>query len=508
MIRMRIPRCSYALFWIVTSLVYGVIFIGAEFAGSPLTGAKGLATLFMQWAIVTAAASAVIGLMSVSRKVFAVAFPLLVALSAAAAYFRITLGTAITANVIELAAVNNAATWLTLVSWQLVVVIIIAIAAGAAVAFYRYRYVSRPQNRLVWAVAFAILLIVPVNAAERFSAPIIARVPYVFWFAVSDYLDNRKSVETQRTTFDSTPVASDCDSITVVVVIGESLRADHLGLNGYERPTTPLLSADTSVVSLPHVFTDEFYTHTSVPRILTRADSLHPLRAYDEQSFITLFNRAGFRTAWLSNQDQVKSYAYFMHEADTLVQCNAHRNLYSYGKWLDTDMLPYYAELLSHEAPKKLLVLHAIGSHWWYRSHYPDSLALFKPEIDSRVVSELSSEQMVNSYDNTVLATDDFLSKLTAGLRDGNAVLIYVSDHGEALGENGNYLHAADFPELHNPACLVWYSPEFAARFPEKISALKRNADTPMSTDVIFHTVLDAGSISAPALDENQSIFR
>lgn len=502
------PRCPYALFWIVVSLLYGAIFVGAEFAGSPLSGAKGLATILLQWAVVTLAASAVIGLISLSRRVFAVLGPILIALSAVAVYFRLTLGTALTANVIELAAVNNAATWLTLISWQLVCIVLFALIIAACLVYYRYNHVKNPARRSLWFCAFGALLLLPVCGPERFKAPVIARVPYVFWYSVSDYLDNRRSIETLRTTFDGMPAEAADDSITVVVVIGESLRADHLGLNGYGRDTTPLLSADTGIVSLPRIYTSEYYTHTSVPRILTRADSVHPLRAYDEQSFISLFKKAGFRTAWLSNQDQVRTYAYFMHEADTLVQCNAHRNLYSYGKWLDTDMLGDYAAILGGDGAKKLLLLHAIGSHWWYRSHYPDSLAVFQPEIDSRVVSELSREQMVNSYDNTILATDDFLSKLIEPLRDKNAVLIYVSDHGEALGENGNYLHADDFPELHNPACLVWYSASFSEKFPEKVSALRRNSTLPLSTDVIFHSVLDAGAVSSPVVEKGLSIFR
>ena len=505
---MKILRISFALFWVILSALYGVLCVGAEFAGSPLSGAKGLATLLVQWAVVAGAASAVIGLISLSRKVFAVLFPLLAVCSATAVYYRLTLGTALTANVIELAVVNDATTWFSLVSWQLVVLILATLIASAAMAVYRYRRVNAPKHAPVWAATFILAAVTPTCIIGRFHDPVVARMPYVFWYATADYLANRSSVAEERSTFGNTPVTSGSDSVTVVVVIGESLRADHLGLNGYARNTTPCLGADSTVVSLPNIYTEYFYTHTSVPHILTRADSVHPLRAFEEQSFITLLKRAGFHTAWLSNQDQVRTYAYFMHEADTLVRCNAHRNLYSYDKWLDSDMLPDFTRLLSADAARRLIVVHAIGSHWWYRSHYPDSLARFTPEINSRVVSELSREQMVNSYDNTVLATDAFLSSLTDGLRERNAILIYISDHGEALGENGNYLHAENFPELHNPACLVWYSPAYGRLFPEKISALNRNAHKRMSTDIIFHSVLDAAAVETPVTDGSLSIFR
>ncbi|MDE6488065.1 MAG: sulfatase-like hydrolase/transferase, partial [Paramuribaculum sp.] len=197
----------------------------------------------------------------------------------------------------------------------------------------------------------------------------------------------------------------------------------------------------------------------------------------------------------------------FMHEADTLVRCNAARSLYAYDKWLDTDLLPALDDFLSGGNGRKMAVLHTIGSHWWYRSHYPDSLAIYRPEINSRIVSELTREQMVNSYDNTIIATDSFLSQLVGRLRGLNSVLIFISDHGEALGEEGNYLHGDDYEQLHPTACFVWYSSEYARRYPEKTAALRNNAGRSLLTDVMFHSVLDAASISTPALDRSQSIF-
>jgi len=241
---------------------------------------------------------------------------------------------------------------------------------------------------------------------------------------------------------------------------------------------------------------------------MTRADSLHPDLADEEQSFITLFKKAGYRTVWLSNQDEVQSYSYFMHEADELLRINAGRTFYDYGLQLDEDLLPPLDQFLSSDAPRKLAVIHSIGSHWWYRSHYRPENALFKPEIDSRIISELSTEQMVNSYDNTILATDAFVNEIITRLRDKNSIIIFISDHGEALGENGKFLHGGDFPELHSTACFVWYSPIYAMRYKDKIARLKENASKRYMTDVMFHSALDAAAITTPALDGDMSIFR
>lgn len=497
----------FALFWVMCATVYAIVFVGSEFAGSPVAGAKGLISLLMQWVVVGSAAAALIGLMAVNRWIFAVCFPILTGASTIAAYFRLTLGLSLTPTLIDLTVTNDMSTWASVITPQLIMLTIAGLGLGLAAALFRFRHVAPPRHPLVWAAGFLIAAMAPVSFIPRFKAPVIARIPYSFYYACSDYLTNRRAIAENRTTFDRIPATAPSDAPTVVFVIGESLRPDHLQLNGYGRPTTPSLSADTAVVSLPKMRTDQLYTHVSVPHIVSRADSLNPDIAYSEQSFISLFRKAGYRTAWLSNQDEVETYAYFMHEADTLVRCNGARSLYAYDKWLDTDLLPAFDDFMQGNGGKKLAVIHTIGSHWWYRSHYPDSLAVFQPEINSRIVSELTQEQMVNSYDNTILATDMFLARLIGRLRGLNAVLIFISDHGEALGENGNYLHGDDYEELHPTACFVWYSSEFARRYPEKTAALRNNAGRPMLTDVMFHSVLDAASISTQVLDPSQSIF-
>lgn len=500
-------RCSFGMFWLAISVLYAVVFDGIEFCGSPVAGLKGTLTLLMQWAVVALAASSVIGILALNRHIFAISFPLLTGLSAIAAYFKLTLGMSITPAAVELAAVNELSTWATLISPLLIIATISGLFAGIAAAWWRYRRVDRPNFPWLWMVAFLCLIIAPLELIGAFRAPVIARMPYSFWFATKDYLTNRKAVADTRDTYAATPARCDTDSLTMLVVIGESLRPDHLSLNGYHRPTTPHLDAETTLVSVPQVWTDACYTHLSVPCIMTNADSSDPDHAFTEQSFITLFKKAGFATAWISNQDAVDSYAYFMHEADTLVQCNAARSLYDYGKWLDTDMLPAIGKFLGRENPRQLAVIHSIGSHWWYRSHYPDSLARFRPEINSRIVSELSREAMVNSYDNTVLATSDFLSRLIEPLRNRCAIIIFISDHGESLGEEGRFLHGTEAEELHHTACFVWYSPEYRRRFPEKVAALETNSQRQHTTEMIFHSALDGANIITPALSGILSIF-
>lgn len=502
------PRCTFPVFWGIVSIVYALLFEGIEFAGSPVAGSHGLMIIVAQWCVVSLSAATVIGLISLNRKVFSVSFPLLSILSAIAAYFKLTLGASVTPSVIELMAVNELGTWATLVTWELVLIACIALVIGVLLAAYRYHCVEKPRKTLLWVIAFATGAATPVCFLPRLRAPVTARMPYSFIYSIKEYLANSREVEEKRLTFDDVTATCSADSMTVVVVIGESLRADHLSLNGYARATTPRLDAESTLVSIPKMWTDAYYTHQSVPYIMTRADSINSECAFTEQSFITLFKNAGFSTAWFSNQDAVDSYAYFMHEADTLMRFNSARSLYDYGKWLDADMLPEIGDFFAGGNSKKLAVVHMIGSHWWYRSHYPDSLACYKPEIDSRIVSELSIESVKNSYDNTILATDAFVADIADQLRDRCAVIIFISDHGESLGEEGRFLHAADADELHHTACFVWFSDIFAGLYPEKISALRYNSSKRQRTDVIFHTVLDAADIKTSVINPSMSLLK
>lgn len=502
-----IQKRSFLIFWLTVALAYALIFIGVEFSGSPVNGFKGMAALGGQWVVVSASAAMVIGLIAVNRWVFSVAFPILLTASAIAAYFKITMGLSLTPTLIELTMVNDWSTWVTVISFPLVLAALFTLALSVGIVWLRWRKVDNPRRPWIWAVCFACGVMMPVDVIARFKAPVIARMPYSFWYSFSDWMDNRKAVAENRTTYDNIPASAPEDAPDVVFIIGESLRPDHLSINGYSRPTTPCLERDSAVVSFTGITTDYLYTHVSVPHIMTREVPGNEDAAYEEQSFISLFRKARFRTAWFSNQDEVNTYAYFMHEGDTLVQCNSARSLYGYDKWTDADLLPHLDKYLAGPAKRKLAVMHTIGSHWWYPSHYPDSLAVFNPEVDSRIVSELSQEQMINSYDNTILATDRFLSSVIDRLKNRNAVMIFISDHGECLGENGNYLHADDFPELRPVACLVWTSPEFSRRYPDKVAALESNATRNFSTAAMFHSVLDAASVATPVFNPGLSLF-
>ena len=153
-------------------------------------------------------------------------------------------------------------------------------------------------------------------------------------------------------------------------------------------------------------------------------------------------------------------------------------------------------------------MLHTVGSHWYYNSHCPEALQRFQPTTTNRVVANNSLEQLANSYDNTVLYLDYFLDSVIRSVEDECALVLFQSDHGEALGEEGCYLHGHEIPGVQNPACIVWYSDKYAALYPDKIKALVANKDKRYRTDYLFYSLLYAAGIEAEGDSTAYNIFR
>lgn len=496
------------IFWILLSLFYGLTIIAIEFEGIPISNVTSFLITALKWGVITGFTAALLFLLAVNRYVFAVTYPVLIGISAILCFYKLTIGHSFTPASLEMALHTDAAMWFSVITPRLLLTFLLAMAVAVWTVYFRWHHV-RPGRYTAWAglMAAALVFLLPMFN-RRFNETISSRLPYSLFFTSREYLSHRETIAELRPAFDSVFCHAAATPPDLFFVLGESLRADHLPQNGYPRNTLPLLSQDSALLSFPNIYTEHTHTGISVPHILTRADSISRSPAYGEPSFIRLFKKAGYTTAWFANQDISQSYTYFPHECDTLIYCTLH-SLYFYKKWLDRDMLPYLSAWLEQTEPDapKLAVLHTIGSHWWYKSHYPDTLAVFLPDIQNKDDAALSHEQIVNAYDNTIVATDDFLHRLFDLVKDRNAIVVYISDHGEPLGEDGLYhVHGSHSAPLHQPACMIWYSPRYAATFPDKVYNLKANRLNPARTDVIFHTVLDLGHLDTPVLNPEMSL--
>jgi glucan phosphoethanolaminetransferase (alkaline phosphatase superfamily) len=295
-----------------------------------------------------------------------------------------------------------------------------------------------------------------------------------------------------------------------VYIQGESLRRENLSLNGYARQTTPLLQKD-SVISFSDIYSPYTYTVASMAYIFTNADSLHKDRAYTNRSFISFFKKCGFETIWIGNQGQQDGYIYYAHECDSIVLPNINESLYNFQPytWVDGDMLQPYKSFISKNDKLMLAIVHTIGSHYIYQTHYTKDFAVFKPEPESRIISLNSRQEIINSYDNSILYMDFVVDSMIQLLKNKNAVLIFLSDHGQSLGENGKWVHNhKEEINNHQPACFVWLSDKYKEKNPLAEAALKHNAHQYFNSSFLFPSMLDAAHIQTPLLDTGMSIFR
>ena len=215
----------------------------------------------------------------------------------------------------------------------------------------------------------------------------------------------------------------------------------------------------------------------------------------------------GYCTSWLANQESGPSFVYFMKECQQQTYAHPGSTIEKYDAWLDGDLLPLLDEALKKPSARQFILLHTIGSHWFYNAHFDQANEVFKPLATNRVVRSNSEQKLSNSYDNTIVYSDWFWHQVINRLRHRNAILIYLSDHGESLGENGEYWHGKDKLEQRSAACFVWYSDEYAQRYPEKVNALKANKDRQWKTDFLFHSILDAADVESAYMEPALDIF-
>ncbi|HBF49907.1 MAG TPA: sulfatase domain-containing protein [Massilia sp.] len=295
----------------------------------------------------------------------------------------------------------------------------------------------------------------------------------------------------------------------LVMVLGESARYDRWSINGYTRETNPLLAKEDNLVPLQDLITSVSATRLSVPVIISRKPAMQSLKdGFTEKSFLTAFKEAGYKTYWLSNQISFGKFdtpvSVFAKEADTVEFLNL--GGFTTRSNLDEVLFDPLARALDDPAPKKLIVLHTLGSHWNYAHRYPARFDKWTPSlrgVDKPVVTDDAIEpRMSNSYDNSILYTDWFLSQVIDKLKSPEkaAALMYVADHGQTLYDKSCDLafhgHNTQY-EFHVPA-FVWYSDVYAALYPAKVEQLKRHRKARLSTENVFHTLVDLGDIRYP----------
>ena len=298
----------------------------------------------------------------------------------------------------------------------------------------------------------------------------------------------------------------------MILVVGETARADRFSLNGYHRETNPLL-AKQEVISLSNVSSCGTSTGVSVPCMF----SALPRAKYDKEKALNQENALdvladnGVEILWRDNNSDSKGVATRMKYEDFK---SPTLNPECAGECRDIGMLSGLDKYIQSRKGKDILiVLHQMGNHGpeYYR-RYPKEFERFKPMCMTGELRDCSQEEIDNSYDNAILYTDYFLSETINFLKryDGDyaTAMLYVSDHGESLGEHGFYLHAAPYmiapkEQTHVPA-IVW----MGKHFDYKLDQLMLYKDYPLSHDDVFCTLLVAFELNSKTCEAKKDVLR
>ncbi len=301
-----------------------------------------------------------------------------------------------------------------------------------------------------------------------------------------------------------------------VLVLGETSRAMNWSLYGYERETTPCLdSLENELLIYRDVLTQSNTTYKSVPIILSPAEASSAGQLPKVRSLITAMEEAGFHTIYLSNQPENRSYVdFFAGESDEFYRMN--KVFPNKEKTYDTDMLALFDRAIKvSESNKLFIILHTYGSHFNYKDRYPKAFAHFTPDNVERT-SSLEREKLVNAYDNAIRYTDYFLKEVLQRLKlkaeDGSCTaMFYLSDHGEDLFDDSRkrILHSSpslSYYQLHIPMFL-WFSDSYKALYAEKIKQAEAQQSSPLSTNVVFHSLLDLAGVETSYRKDSLSVF-
>jgi lipid A ethanolaminephosphotransferase len=304
----------------------------------------------------------------------------------------------------------------------------------------------------------------------------------------------------------------------LVLVVGETARAASWGLSGYARQTTPQLAqlVPQGVTNFQRVTSCGTNTEVSLPCMFAPVGR----RNYNEsairgsESLLHVLSRAGVAVQWRDNQSGCKGVCDGLPTESTL-DTNL-TELCAQGRCLDAALLEGLDARLSAAVGTQVLVLHMLGNHGpSYFRRYPPQFAKFAPYCQNDDLARCTREEIVNAYDNALLYTDHVLAQLIGQLQSRAAsvdsAVIYVSDHGESLGEKGLFLHGMPYSiapsEQTQVPMVTWFSSGMQQTLGLNATCLKYRAAQPASHDNVFHSVLGMLNVKTALYEAQLDLF-
>ncbi|RUM94688.1 MAG: phosphoethanolamine transferase [Thiothrix sp.] len=452
----------------------------------------------------------------------------LVMVSSVAAYFMDTYNVIIDTDMIRNILLTDAAESRDLLNYRLLIYVLIL---GIFPAIYIYKlniyYGSVAQELVakIKVIALGLLLMIATTTplggfyASFFREHKILRYytnPLTYIYSYGKYLTEKFSDPSESVTplgINARRSATDVERELVILVVGETARSDRFSLNGYKRRTNPLLEKE-EVYSFSNVSSCGTSTAISVPCMFSKYNrhQFSNKKAKHTENLLDVLNHAGVHVLWRDNNSSSKgvadrvTYENFKSKENNPV-CDT--------ECRDEGMLAGLQDYIGQQTNGDILiVLHQMGNHGpGYYKRYPKSFEKYRPVCKTNQLDECSKEEINNAYDNAILYTDYFLSKVIGLLKKNSnefeTVMIYMSDHGESLGEKGLYLHglpyfAAPRAQTHVPA-VFWFGDN---NDDMDHDALIKRRNTPYSHDNLFHTVIGIMELETSVYDREMDILQ
>ncbi len=302
----------------------------------------------------------------------------------------------------------------------------------------------------------------------------------------------------------------------LVIVIGESARAESFSLNGYVRQTNPLLGK-RDLFNFSNVSSCGTNTATSLPCMFSNLgrDGYDEKQASGQENLVDVIRHSGLFLEWEDNNTGSKGIANRIEEADMSTLESASRLCSEKGCY-DAIFFKHLEDEFQDHPGNMVLVFHQIGSHGpAYFERYPKEFEIFKPACHTGELQDCTREEVLNAYDNTILYTDFVLDGIIQRLQERqdshDVAMLYVSDHGESTGEKGLYLHGTPYliapsQQTHVPM-LLWASEGFMKDRGTQSSCLHSQLANTYSHDNFFHSVLGLLNLKTAVYDKNRDIF-
>ncbi|OAM84484.1 phosphoethanolamine transferase EptA [Klebsiella aerogenes] len=473
--------------------------------------------VFLSMPIVAISVMNIITTLASFLKLDRVVISLFILLSASAQYFIWTFGVVIDRSMIANIFDTTPAESFALLSTQMVIVLGLSGLLMVLVAWWikvrRPASFWRGATMRLLNIAVSALLIVLVAAlfykdyASVFRnnkelvkslSPSNSIVALNSWYA-HNRMDNLPLVKIGEDAKQKAVMHNGARKNLTIVVLGETSRAENFSLGGYDRETNPRLKQD-DVVYFPKTTSCGTATAVSVPCMFSNMPRAHydEELAHHQEGVLDILQRAGIQVLWNDNDGGCKG------ACDRVPHQNV-TNLNLSGECIDGEC---YDDVLFHNLDSYIdnlqqdgiIVLHTIGSHGpTYYNRYPAEFKKFTPTCDTNEIQSCTQQQLTNTYDNTILYVDyvvDKAIKLLQSKQDRfTTSLVYLSDHGESLGDDGVYLHGLPYSiapdtQKHVPM-LLWLSPDYQQRYGVSSQCLQQQAKTnDYSQDNLFSTLL------------------